>query len=183
MKKFAMALAGLVCLTGSAIAADNDQGDTRIRILIPLNLTDNDSLDFGDVAQINTAACDVTITPGNAGGTRTTVGCDLAGEPTGGDDATWNTTGEPGFLYDLTLSSVTTMAGPGAAIVVDTFEIFDSVGNQFFPGSTSGTVSGANIVLDAGGNDVFSIGATAHLAASQTPGVYLGTYVLTASYL
>lgn len=188
MKKVLSLALAAACMTvaGSALALNNATGNTTIRIITPLNVTDGDSLDFGTVAQINGAACDVTITPDATNGTRSTGGCDLINPPTGGDDATWSVTGEPGFAYDLTLSAVTTMTGPGAPITVDNFTVYDGATVTPFtgpPNGTTGTIAPAGLVLNGAGLDVFSVGGQAHLAASQVPGFYTGTYNLLASYL
>lgn len=119
--------------------------------------------------------------PNGAGGARTGTCDEVASIP--GGDGDWAVTGEAGFQYDVTLSAVTTMAGPGAAIVVDTFYLYDGVTATAFPGSTSGTITTANTALDGTGNDAFTTGATAHLAASQTVGTYTGSYNLLVSYI
>ncbi|NOR51400.1 MAG: DUF4402 domain-containing protein, partial [Gammaproteobacteria bacterium] len=79
--------------------------------------------------------------------------------------ADFDVTGAADATYSISFSASTVLTGLGADIVVDTFT--DSLGG-------SGVLTG--------GAESFTAGATLHLGANQTAGVYSGTYTVTVNY-
>jgi hypothetical protein len=190
MKKFVLGLAAVSCLAvaGGALAANTDSATSSATIIIPLTLTDGDSLDFGSIAT-NGTDCTATVSPavGLPPGAFAFAGVgNLCHQFGGSDDSDWETSGEPTFDYTLTLSGVTDLTGPAivAPCTDDTLEISDFTVQNDDPDAvgdlSAGPVSGNG--LNAGGTDDFAVGATINIVAAQCPGLYGGVFTLTATY-
>lgn len=192
MKKLVQTgLAAVACLAiaGGALAAppsNTATAGTTAHIIVPLDLIDSDSLDFGSWAT-NDTACSITQSPdlGGDGLPSTTGGaCFYFGVPMAADDSDWTITGQSGFAYTLTLSGVTPLTGsaciPAGTSVIPPPDTWTFIGNVtgVIPG-TAGSLPGGPLT---GGPDAFAVGATADLAADQCPGLYGGSFTLTATY-
>lgn len=116
------------------------------------------ALDFGTVAPTGSAG---TVTISSAG-VRTSVNVDLIGGVTSA--ARFDISGETGEAYAITLPMSTTLTGPGADMVIDTF-VDDNASPSL-----------------QGGTDTFNVGATLHVGGSQASGTYLGTFPVTVNY-
>lgn len=124
-------------------------------IINPIAIAKTVDMDFGNVA--------VDATPGTVildpAGTRTPGGgCTLPAITGTVTAATFNVTGEAGYTYAITLpAGVTTISNPGntASMTVDTW-------------TSSPTPTGTL----TGGAETLTVGATLHVAGSQTPDTY-----------
>ena len=148
----------------TTVTAATDTANASVTILAPITITADvaDEMDFGDVSP-DTVATTVVLTPGGAVSSPDGAGI-FGGTPNGGN---FDITGAGNLAYDITLplNGVVTLAGPGAAMSVDSFT--DSAG-------------GASAL--AAGVDTFDVGATLTINANQTAGGYSGTYDVTVNY-
>lgn len=116
-------------------------------------------LAFGDAVPTGVAG---TITIATGGG-RTAVDIDLMGGTISA--AGFTVGGESGTNYTITLPASATLSGAGLDMTVDTF-----------------TDDSSGMSLCGCPFDDFNVGATLHVGASQAPGVYSGTFSVTAEY-
>lgn len=164
MKKFAILAAVGVAISAPAAAAPGNsssaEGQARAQIVAPITIThDGGWLSFG------------TIVPGTVGGT---VQVDQGGGAT--------------VTGDAVLVAGTT------PVSADSFTVTGDAGRQFNLTSTNSTVDlGAEsmpftTLVDAtpvtltGGSVQIFVGGELTVGASQAPGVYEGTYSVTATY-
>ena len=127
----------------------------------PVSLTKIDDLDFGMLSEASAGT--VVVDPN---GMLTTTG-GVAAQGGSPNAAAFNVTGDPDFLYDITLpESFIWIDGPGnKKMKVDSFT--DSEGG-------TGTL--------VGGTDSFTVGATLRINNNQSAGAYSGSFDVTVAY-
>lgn len=177
-KKILMLGGAVAVMTSGAIVqqakADQDNLSINAQIIATLDIDcTTQALDFG------------VVDPGLATGAGGTVVISTGGAPSatgdvtavsGGAEGRCSILGENGYPYDLTFGAASVDDGPGggAAMTVDTWVVnVDAAGDD--------TTSPYSATM-AGGSDLASIGATLHVAAGQTAGLYSGTVQVTAVY-
>jgi hypothetical protein len=184
-------LLALVCaLAAPAARAQNiadAAGHAQAVIVAPLTLIKVADMDFGKILP-SAAAGTVTINP-------VTHACAAAGGVTSYGNAcraaVFAGMGKNPFKARVTMSNITQLTGPGAAMTMDTF-IVGSNSTIAFTGNTNAQGNG-NGLLNGGGNQrysingpagifTFNLGATLHVNANQTPGIYTGTFAVTVQY-
>jgi hypothetical protein len=157
-----VALAVVTLSAGSALAQFNNataNANASARVIAAITLSSPIGLNFGDVvagASLGTVSVDF-------GGARTAGGGTTLGSGTGVSAAVFNVSGFGGATYVIQLPSSPIALG---TMTVDTF-----IGSK-----------GLASTLTAGGTDSFTVGATLHVAASQAPGSYSGTFPVTVTY-
>jgi len=194
MKKI-LAIA-LMMVAGGAFAAappDTQTAGSAAYILTPLHLTDSDSLDFGSWAT-NSDDCDIRVTPALIGdGTVAELvasDCvqDLTTPVVPNDDSDWTVTGEAGETVSATLMAVTDPFKAACDLDADTVndDFTLETSNYTSVGVFAGTWAGVGSSLTSGpiaaGANAFAIGADAHLASNQCPGLYGGNFTIRVTY-
>lgn len=181
MNKRILLATGAAVLTLAAMSnihkanAVTDTGDIDAVIVAPIVLectTGQQPLNFGTVsagAALGTVVMSTAGVRSFTGGT-TGVGADL------GTEGTCDLSGDTGYLADISISGAASATGPGPAMTVDTFT-FDYNAS----GSTPAPLNGVTLTAAA---STLSVGATLHVAddATQTPGVYAGTFTVQVLY-
>ena len=167
-RRLAMALAGLAGLgalafdTDQALAA-SDTGTANAKIIAPITITANLTLEFGQIVT-GTGASVVRITPA---GVRSLESGDASLAGGTSRAATFDITGEASTTYAITLpAGAATLTGPGTDMTVDTF-------------TSNPTPTGT---LDGSGDETISVGGDLNVGASQASGSYTGTYTMTVDY-
>jgi hypothetical protein len=130
--------------------------------LLPILIIANSGIGFGQIAATSTPGT-VTVT---SAGTRTASGGVALGSGLGVTPASFTVTGDPHASYSITLPAAATLSGGGGSMTVDTF--------------TSSPSSSGNLGLV--GLQIFSVGATLHVGASQHAAAYSGTYNVSVAY-
>lgn len=121
-------------------------------------------LSFGDVSP-GTSPGSVTV---DTAGSRTSVGGVTLGMSRPASPAIFQVTGTPGSTYVITSPSFLSLAnGTGNFMTVDSF---------------NSNPSGSGGLLDAGGGQMLSVGATLHVGANQPGGNYTGVLAMTIVY-
>ena len=159
MQLHKVAAAGLIMGISSASFANVATGSSQAQIQIGIGLSQQQALDFGTILPDTAGDTAVLIDPSI---TSTSGGSSFAGDH---QHAVFLITGEPSTAYTVQISESASLTGAGTAMVVNTF---------------TGSFSGS---LDESGNRLASYGASLVINASQTPGVYTGTYDITVNYL
>jgi hypothetical protein len=158
--------------TGSflLVIADTSKGGKRttqaftvtVRVDPVITLAKTADLAFGDIFTGSRAGT-VILSP--AGGRIVTDGLRL-GSVSPATAAGFAVSGAPNATYAILLPGATTLTGPdGSMQVTDFNSSVDSSG-----------------LLNAAGQQQFSVGATLHVAADQPVGVYRGTFTVTVTY-
>jgi len=143
-------------MTAGTVQADT--GNAGADVILPLALTEDATLQFGQISGISGT---VVI---SSAGARSVTGS-VVEEGGTFRAATWTVTGEPSTNYDISYTAGS-LTGPGTAMTIDTFT--DS--------------KGGTSALDGSGDDSFTVGATLTVGSPQTAGTYAGTYTITVAY-
>lgn len=172
----------LLAFAGSAFASGSTAtgtGNASARIILPITVGEDFSLNFGTFFSGATAGTVVVNSNGTSGsqgnGPRTaTGGASLytGSQGTSWHQAEWSIEGEVGFLYTITgaVTSGSTVSS-GA----------NNMSYTFHTPTTNGVVG--TIGSDTSGDtDDVMYGATLNVGANQAAGTYTGTYSLTATY-
>lgn len=145
----------------------------RAMIVSAIGISKNHDLLFG---QIVSDAVGGTVSVA-VDGTRTSSGPTLL-DQTGSAYSTFHQasfaiTGQPGYIYTITVpsSAVTITSGTGSSAPTMTIDTF----------VTNGT-SGVRTLDGTLGTDTLAVGGTLHIAASQTAGSYSGSFNVTVAY-
>ena len=129
---------------------------TTATIVTPISISNSIALEFGNVAVGSTAGT-VVMTPA---GVRTAGnGVTLPATTGTVSAASFNVAGQASYTYSITLP---------ASVTLDDNNLNTMLVNAF----TSNPAAGANGVLDAGGSQVLTVGATLNVGASQVAGTY-----------
>lgn len=185
------ALLALICaLAAPAVRAQNvgtAQGKAQAVIVEPLSLVKVRDMDFGKILP-SAAAGTVTINPVNNA-------CSNTGGATSYGNAcqaaVFAGMGKRPFNARVTMSNITQLTGPGAAMTMSTFIIGANSGITF-SGNTNSQGNG-NGLVNGNGNQRYRInassgiftlnlGATLHVNANQAPGLYEGTFKVIVQY-
>jgi len=174
---FLAVIMGVLCLTGSAFAANADASAklvTAISILKDTGAVNGGDLAFGRIIP-GLAGASVTISPYEVAAFSRSIGgsCTLIG--IGGNDygpATFSVTGAQNATYTITIpvwyneSIITSRTNNSNTMIVDHWscnKISQSTLNEF-------------------GDDTFKVGGILHVNTSQADGEYTGTFLVTVAY-
>jgi hypothetical protein len=135
-------------------------------VVAPISITNvvntvTTKLSFGTIAA-NTSAGHVNISA--AGVLSSPDVPTLIAPGSTGSVPTFTVSGSPGLAYTGTVAPNVTLSGPGADMIATL------------------TKSGGAGNLNASGKDTFTLSASLAVGASQTPGLYSGTFATTAAY-
>jgi hypothetical protein len=184
------ALLALACLLCAPLARaqniDSETGHAQAVIVEPLTLIKVRDMDFGKIVP-SVAGGTVAINP-------VTDACSASGVISVGNAcraAMFVGMGRNPFKARVTMSNITQLTGPGAAMTVDDF-VIGANSTITFTGNTNGQGNGGGL-QNGNGNQRYSInsptgifelhlGATLHVNPNQTPGVYTGTFSVTVQY-
>lgn len=157
--------------------AQSTTGTVRTTIVPRLSLLKTADLDFGQVMASSTASGSVTVTPTgsrSAGGGATLAG----GTPTAGAFAGAGTRNQIViFSFGAPSILLTRVSGP-QTMTVDSF----TLGASTTGGLNQLGSSGRWRIVSNDGLFTLPVGATLRVGAGQAPGVYEGTFTLTAVY-
>jgi len=170
-----MVLAGcaaLICAAdvGVSHAANNATASSTGTVVLPISIAKTLDLSFGKFmagASLGTVVVSTSNAQSVTGGVTTTAALGASAKA-----ATFTVTGEPSSTYAITYPNTTTLTGAGAPLTLDSFT------NAVDAGSVAAGVG----TLPVAGSHVLSVGATAHVAASQVSGVYSGSFDVTVNY-
>jgi hypothetical protein len=142
-------------------SSDTDTASASVTIVSAISITKTVDMNFGDVVQ---GAGTVVLATNNG---RTATSNTKLGNAAGAAAASFTIDGDSGGTYAITLpSSAITLTGTGTSMTADTF-VSDHVGG-------TGTLTG--------GTDTVLVGATLHVGATQTSGLYTGSFDVTVAY-
>lgn len=189
-----LALCSVVALSFGVSAANAQNVETlnaEITVLNDITITENQVLQFGNIGLRTFAGQTPTIVVDAAGGrTETSVGgvgnaqiiLFADGVEAAAEIALVAAAGAAvsGVTINMEIDAVTNLIGPGP----DEFTLSDFV---YDDGTNSGAVALAtpvNVLLDANGEAIVNIGATATVAdaGDYADGTYVGTYEMTVYY-
>lgn len=139
-------------------------------MVLPISIAKTLDLSFGKFmagASLGTVVVSTSNAQSVTGGVTTTAALGASAKA-----ATFTVTGEPSSTYAITYPNTTTLTGAGAPLTLDSFT------NAVDAGSVAAGVG----TLPVAGSHVLSVGATAHVAASQVSGVYSGSFDVTVNY-
>lgn len=163
--------ANLSCAAGATGIATARMGAA---IETPVILVNSADMDFGKIAQANTAGT-VIMTPGASSTCSTSGGLIQSGNC---HAATFE--GQVRFLFALQITppagNSISLSGPGGAtMVLDNF--------VFRPGSgLLGLTATRFLILNLDGSYTFYAGGTLHVGANQAPGIYNGAFQILLNY-
>jgi hypothetical protein len=157
-------LAAVVALPSRVMAVDIiTPADAKAKIIVPIQLANSNSLDFGTISTSATAGT-VTLTP--AGASSITGGVTLLNSTK--TAASFTVTGLASATYTVTLPAA-------AATLTDVESSTYTMTVDAWANSTAGTLSSL-------GTQDFTVGGTLHVGASQGAGTYKGTFNVTVAY-
>lgn len=156
LKFFVLAIV-MIAFSVSTFAQVTATATAAATIVTPITITKTTDMNFGNIA-VN-ASLGTVVLPAAAAPVRTvTGGCTLPATAGTVAAAAFTVTGQSGFTYSITLPASASLTGPGPAMTADTF-----VSNP--------TVAAGGLLT--GGTQTLYVGATLHVAASQTAGAYI----------
>ena len=173
VKLTAVFAAMAACMPTAAQSEDTGQGAAAARVAQPIQITNTQSLEFGQITTNGTGIGRVTINARN--GARTSNANVTRLGTTGFRRALFVVTGSAGRTVNLTTSSPTiTLSGPGPAMLVDTLRVSrNNAGVRSLPRAYN---------LPASGTMTIGFGGRLNIANNQMPGTYSGTFDLIATY-
>lgn len=168
-----------IASTANAQATAVTSGEARASIVRTISLASQTPLSFGLIAPESTPV-DVTVTPdGDISSSQPGVLIPSVVSAGG-----FEVQGEPDRIYFIDLpDSITLTAGEGNDSMTVTALALEceSVGQVLAPeGVDAAATSSCQLGVD--GRQVFNVGGTLGVGASQSPGEYVGTYAVTARY-
>ena len=150
-----------------AQATATTTGEARASVVRTLAMASRSPLSFGLIAA-DQAAFSVQVTPAGAiSATRQGV---LVPSPVSA--GSFEVSGEPNRVYSVDLPASINLSAGGQGMTVTGLQLQ-------FSGAQS---QGGSGLLASDGRQVFNVGGTLGVAASQAPGDYVGSYVVTARY-
>ena len=149
-------------------------------IIVPMRLTEQNSLNFGSTNKQSGVAGSVVLSTSdasrdfNGGVSGSSIG-DAA------SNAVFNLYGKDGSSYSITLPTSITVVEPGSmSMTIDELKI------RFNGGSSDIAINGANNsiskMLNNDGADSFRLGGKLNIQSEQVAGLYSGTYSITVDY-
>jgi hypothetical protein len=180
IKMLAIVVAGIACANSASAQSVSATADATGTIVQPLTITKTTDMQFGNMAVTATAGTVVMTAASGAGGRSATGGVTLPSNAGTVSAASFHITGQAGDTYSITIPSAAATLSDGAGtphtMTLDTWTASPAAGSH------TGTLSG-------GGTDDVYVGATLHIAGSQTPGTYRlsstggsGVFTVTVSY-
>lgn len=174
MQKSAKVRAGIVALIlgiaavgSSAVYAATETGTAHVEILTNLTITEIDQMDFGIIAMPSTGTDSFSL---DSGGTVTHTGTDGTHSPGTQVVGSYDLTGEPGRLVDI---STTVTSDFAAGVRLTEITLDDQVSNAGTPATTT---------LDAGGAASALMGGTVEVDAGATTGAHTASIDIVANY-
>ena len=147
-------------------------------VVTPGSIVKINDLDFGKIVARPTAGT-VILNPAN--NVCTTTGAIL--HIGGCQAANFAGLGRRNFFVRITVSSPTSLTGPGQAMVMDTMTLDTSPDLLFAPlGNGTGNASRRYRIVSLNGIYNFQVGGRLRVNANQAPGSYSGTFTVTAQY-
>lgn len=144
----------------------------------PGSIVKIDDLDFGKIVARPTAG---TVILNPATNVCTVTGAIL--HVGGCQAANFAGLGRRNFFVRITVSSPTNLTGPGQTMVMDTMTLDTSPDLLFSPlGNGNGNASRRYRIVSTNGIYNFQVGGTLRVNANQAPGIYSGTFTVTAQY-
>lgn len=150
------------------------------RILVPMNLTEQNSLNFGSSTKQSGVAGSVVLSTGDAsrdfnGG----VSGSAIGDPA--SNAVFNVSGAYDSSYSITLPASITVVEPGSmAMTINELKIrFSGAAADVAINEGNNSISKT---LNGNGNDSFRLGGKLNIESDQVAGIYSGTYAVTVDY-
>jgi hypothetical protein len=169
-----LALAVVAVITVASTASAQNNGNAfaygKTKIVAGLQLQRVQDLQFGQIVRSATAG-QVVLDPTTAN--RVASGGVTIGQNAGNTAARFTATGEPGYVYTMTLPASLTISKSVTSGTAPTMTITNFT-------STLGT-SGLG-TLDNAGSQSFNVGGTLNIGAMQETGEYSGQFNVTVSY-
>lgn len=158
----------------------NVNASAGARIIVPMTLTELNSLNFGTTNKQSGVAGSVVLSTADAsrdfnGG----VSGSLIGDAA--SNAVFNVTGSYDSSYSITLPTSITVVEPGSmAMTINELKIrFSGAAADIAINEGNNSISKT---LNGSGNDSFRLGGKLNIASGQTAGLYSGTYSVTVDY-
>ncbi|HEY4616698.1 MAG TPA: DUF4402 domain-containing protein [Flavobacterium sp.] len=149
-------------------------------IIVPMRLTEQNSLNFGTSTKQSGVAGSVVLSAANAardfnGG----VSGSLIGEPA--SNAVFNVSGTYNSSYSITLPTSITVVEPGStSMTINELKIrFNGAAEDIAINEGNNSISK---VLNSSGDDSFRLGGKLNIGSEQAEGLYSGTYYVTVDY-
>lgn len=149
-------------------------------IIVPMTLTEQNSLNFGSTnKKIGVAGSVVLSTSDASRGFSGGVSGSLIGDPA--SNAIFNITGAYDSSYAITLPSSIIVREPGSMeMTINELKIrFSGAAQDIAINEGNNSVSK---MLNASGNDSFRLGGKLNIGSEQLAGIYSGTYSITVDY-
>jgi hypothetical protein len=171
-----------VCFTveTNAQTASTVNATAGARIIVPMTLTGQNSLNFGTTNKQSGVSGSVVLSTTDAsldfkGG----VSSSVIGDPA--SNAIFNVSGTYNSSYSISLPTSITVVEPGSmTMTINELKI------RFSNATTDIAIYDGNNsiskVLNGRGNDSFKLGGKLNLGPEQAAGLYLGTYSVTVDY-
>ena len=170
----ALAIATVAVFSANSASAQNTGNAWaygKTKIVAGLQLAKTQDLQFGQIVRSAIAG---TVTLDAASANRVAAGGVTIGQNAGNTSARFTATGEPGYLYSLTLPTtpvaLTKTVTSGTAPTMNVTNFTSTLGS-----SAIGT-------LGTDGTQIFSVGGTLNIGASQETGEYQGQFNVTVTY-
>lgn len=155
--KFFALVTVMIVFSAGTFAQVTATATAAATIVTPIAISKTTDMNFGNIA-VNASLGTVAL-PAAAAPVRTvTGGCTLPSTAGTVTAAAFTVTGQTGYTYAITLPASASLTGPGPAMTADTFV-------------SSPTVAAGGVLT--GGTQTLYVGATLHVAASQTAGAYI----------
>ncbi len=149
-------------------------------IIVPMRLTEQNSLNFGSTNKQSGVAGSVVLSTSDA--SRDFIG-GVSGSSAGdaASNAIFNLYGKDSSSYSITLPTSITVVEPGSmSMTIDELKI------RFSGGAGDIAINGANNsiskMLSSDGTDSFRLGGKLNIQPEQAAGLYSGTYSITVDY-
>jgi hypothetical protein len=150
------------------------------RIIVPMTLSEQNSLNFGtSIKQAGVAGTVVLYTGDSSRDFNGGVSASAIGDPA--SNAVFNLTGTYDSTYSITMPTTITVVEPGSTtMTIDELKIrFENASEDILINEGNHSISN---VLDANGTDSFRLGGKLNIGSDQVAGVYSGSYMVTVDY-
>jgi hypothetical protein len=168
----AIVLTALFTVANSASAQGNGNANAngKTKIVAGLSLAKTQDLQFGQIVRSAVAG---TITLDATSANRVAAGGVTIGQNAGNTAARFTATGEPGYLYTVTL--------PASAVTL-TKTVTSGTAPTLTVSSFTSTLASGLGTLAVDGTQSFNVGGTLNVGANQETGDYTGQFNVTVSY-
>ncbi len=151
-------LIGLGMTTVNAQSVTSSAATSTATIVIPISITKETNLSFGNIAPSSTSVGTVELTPA-ASPTRTPTGATLPATTGTISAASFKVDGVAGYTFALQLPGTITLLSGTDQMTIDSWKTSFAAGSQLI-----GTLTG--------GTNTFFVGGTLHMIANQPSGNY-----------